>query len=92
VDHALGGNPQNGGYVSVGPDATLTLDSGATNTYIANRLSPSIVSNSTVNLNYSGNPDTAHTFPRFQKMWSLTMVQSQRRVPGNRNRLLVLEN
>jgi autotransporter-associated beta strand protein len=57
VDHALGGSPQNGGYVSVGPDATLTLDRGATNDYIANAVSLVIVTSSTVNLNFSGNPD-----------------------------------
>lgn len=56
-DLALGGSPQNGGYVSVGPDATLTLDSGATNDYIANAVSLRIVTGSTVNLNFSGNPD-----------------------------------
>ena len=57
LDHALGGSPQNGGYVSVGPDATLTLDSGATNDYIANAVSLCVVTGSTVNLNFSGNPD-----------------------------------
>jgi autotransporter-associated beta strand protein len=57
VDHALGGSPQNGGYVSVGPDAALTLDSGATNDYIANADTLGIVTGSTVNLNFSGNPD-----------------------------------
>lgn len=56
-DLALGGSPQNDGYVSVGPDATLTLDSGATNDYIANAVSLCIVTGSTVNLNFSGNPD-----------------------------------
>jgi len=57
LDHALGGSPQNGGYVCVGPDATLTLDSGETNDYIANAVSLCIVTGSTVNLNFSGNPD-----------------------------------
>ena len=57
LDHALGGSPQNGGYVSIGPDAALTLDSGATNDYIANAVSLLIVTGSTVNLNFSGNPD-----------------------------------
>jgi autotransporter-associated beta strand protein len=56
-DLALGGSPQNGGYVSVGPDAALTLDSGVTNDYIANAVSLVIVTGSTVNLNFSGNPD-----------------------------------
>jgi autotransporter-associated beta strand protein len=56
-DLALGGAPQNGGYVSVGPDATLTLDSGATNDYIAYSVSLTIVTGSTVNLNFTGNPD-----------------------------------
>ncbi|HYK51870.1 MAG TPA: autotransporter-associated beta strand repeat-containing protein [Terriglobales bacterium] len=56
-DGALGGAAQNGTSVIVGPGGTLTLDSGATNDYIANRGSLSIATGSTVNLNFSGPPD-----------------------------------
>lgn len=54
---ALGSAAQNGTLVSVGSAGTLTLDSGATNDYIANRASLSIVTGSIVNLNFSGAPD-----------------------------------
>lgn len=56
-DGALGSAAQNGTLVSVGSAGTLTLDSGATNDYIANRASLSIVTGSIVNLNFSGAPD-----------------------------------
>src|SRR5205814_308855 len=57
ADQALGGSPDNGGYVNVASGGTLTLDSGVTNNYIANRASLIIVSGSTINLNFLGNPD-----------------------------------
>jgi hypothetical protein len=53
-DGALGG-----GNVSLSASGvTLTLQNGATNNYIANAASLSIVSGSTVNLNFTGTPDT----------------------------------
>lgn len=46
-----------GGYISVGSSAALTLDNGATNDYIAKAANLILAAGSTVNLNFSGNPD-----------------------------------
>jgi autotransporter-associated beta strand protein len=46
-----------GAYVSIGNNGTLTLDSGATNNYIANSASLFLGNGATVNLNFTGNPD-----------------------------------
>jgi autotransporter-associated beta strand protein len=56
-DLVFGGAPQFGGFVSVGPNGTLTLDSGATNNYIVDRSSLMLATGSVVNLNFTGPPD-----------------------------------
>jgi hypothetical protein len=53
-DGALGG----GNVSLINPGVTLTLQSGPTNNYIADTANLIVVSGSTVNLNFSGNPDT----------------------------------
>ncbi len=53
ADGALG----TGNVSLTASSVTLTLQNGATNNYIANTADLSIVSGSTVNLNFSGNPD-----------------------------------
>ena len=47
--------------MSVGSNGTLTLDSGATNNYIPDFASLFLTSGSTVNLNFTGNPDRLRT-------------------------------
>ena len=64
-DGAFGGIPVNviiPNYVSVAPGAALTLDSGATNNYIVDVASLIIATGSTVNLNFTGNPDRVRSF------------------------------
>ena len=64
-DGAFGGIPVSvllPNYVSVAPDAALTLDSGATNNYIVDVASLIIATGSTVNLNFTGNPDRVRSF------------------------------
>ena len=56
-DGAFGTTTQSGPYVSVEANATLTLDSGATNDYINDKTSLKVVTGSTVNLNYAGAAD-----------------------------------
>jgi autotransporter-associated beta strand protein len=53
----VGGSISMPNYVSVAPGATLTLDSGVTNDYIDNLASLIVATGSTVNLNFTGNPD-----------------------------------
>jgi autotransporter-associated beta strand protein len=63
-DGAFGGVPVSVtlNYVNVAPGATLTLDSGATNDYIADVASLIVATGSTVNLNFTGNPDRVRSF------------------------------